>query len=246
MVRGYLLAAPGAEPGAAAVLNPACEGLMAPGGQQIRGKYLRMARFLHARGLSVLMIDGFNPRGYEETCSADRITHINRLKDALGGLVYLRGRSNVAPDKVVTVTWGNTGGIEGMNKDASYLQKPDNGFMAAIMYYPECGKVGRHFSPSGPIQVFVGEKDEWNPASLCQQLAQRQEPGSASFTIKLYPDAYHSFDLPQGEPRPNPWYPSKGWVGRNAAATTDSYQTTDAFLSSLPGIPPRPLRASQP
>ncbi len=192
------------------------------------------------------MIDGFTPRGFEEACSSNRIDHIQRLKDSLGGLAYLRSRSNVAAERVITVTWGNTGGIEGMNKDANYLPKAEAGFMAAVMYYPECGKVGRNFSPSGPIQVFVGGKDQWNPAVLCQQLAQRQEAGSAPFLMKLYPEAYHSFDLPMGEPMLNPYNPSKGWVGRNASATADSFMTVDAFLSSLPGIPPKPERKLQP
>ena len=234
-IKGYLLVAATSSKAPGAVLNPACEGLLAAGGKEVKVKYQRMARTLWSRGITVLLVDGFNPRGYEETCShRNKDSSIIRLQDALGGLVYLRSRSDVAGDKIFTVTWGATGGFEGMNKNSPHLKKIGAGFMAAIMYYPECKSMNRStFAPYAPIQMFVGEKDAWNPAAPCQELSQRQEAGSAAFNIKIYPNTYHSFDQPFGVPKLNAFNPQLGMVGRNADSTFDSYRTIDTFLSGL-------------
>lgn len=235
-VHGYLLVAASRTPGAAApgaVLNPACEGLLAPGGAQVRGKYQRMARFLNERGFTVLLVDGFAPRGFEENCSRMQVEPMDRLADAFGGLRYLRTRTDVEPSKIITVTWGNTWGLQGMNRGAPALAPLGAGFAAAVMYYPECGKFAGRFAPYAPIQMFVGDQDRWNPAAPCTELAGRKTPDSASFHIKIYPDTYHSFDQPMGMPRPNPYHPQLGMVGRNAAATADSFEVADRFLAGL-------------
>ena len=228
-IRGYLaLAKHRGGPGA--VLNPACEGLMQKGGEEIKVKYRRMAGFLWSHGITVLLVDGFNPRGYEESCSRRDKNSISRLQDALGALAYLRLRGDVNVHKIFTMTWGASGGIEGMNRDSPHLERPGEGFLAAVMYYPDCRIDDRVFAPYAPIQVFVGEKDAWNPASRCQQLAKRQVAGSASFDLKVYPDTYHSFDQPFGEPKMNAYNPKLGMVGRNAKSTEDSYRMIGAFL----------------
>lgn len=235
-VHGYLLKAAAGSPGAAtpaAVLNPACEGLLATGGAQVRGKYQRMARFLADRGFTVLLVDGFNPRGFEENCTRMQVDARGRLDDALGGLRYLRTRAEVDPSKVITVTWGNTGGLQGMNADAPARAPLAAGFAAGVMYYPECSQFSGRFAPDAPIQMFVGDQDRWNPAAPCQALAARKTPDSAPFHIKVYPGAYHSFDQPIGSPRPNPYHPQLGMVGRDAAATADSYQVVERFLAGF-------------
>lgn len=236
-IAGYLVMAAAATadtkaPGA--VLAPACEGLMMPDGQRIKVKYRRMARLLNDMGITVLLVDGFNPRGFSEVCTQAHIDPITRMKDSLGGLAYLRSLGAVAGDKIVMVTWGATGGLQGMNKANSLSEKPDARFAGAVMFYPECTQVENRFAPYAPIQMFVGDKDAWNPAAPCQALAQRQEAGSAPFTIRLYPETYHSFDGPL-PPRINSDNRKLGpvMVGSNPDSTADSYKVTAEFLSAL-------------
>lgn len=232
-IKGYLLVSRTGDKAPGAVLNPACEGLMRPDGAQIRPKYQRMARRLHRLGVTVLLVDGFNPRGFSETCAKPRVAGLARSKDALGGLVYLRSRSDVDGAKVLLVAWGANEGFEGMSQGSSTLTNVGDGFAGAVFYYPECSKAGHPFAPYAPVQVFVGGKDAWTPAAACEAVAQRQKVGSASFSIKVYPEAYHSFDTPFGEPRMNDYHPKLGMVGRNADATLDSYQMVDVFASTL-------------
>lgn len=235
-IKGYLLVSRTGDKAPGAVLNPACEGLMRPDGAQIRPKYQRMARRLHRLGVTVLLVDGLSPRGFPETCAKPNVDGIARLKDALGGLVYLRGRNDVDGAKVLLVGWGSNEGLEGMSQGSSTLTKVGAGFAGAVFYYPDCSKAGHPFAPYAPIQVFVGGKDAWTPAVACEGAAQRQKAGSASFSIKVYPEAYHSFDTPFGEPRMNDYNPKLGMVGRNADATLDSYQMVEVFASTLLGL----------
>lgn len=237
VITGYLFKAQFAEadrkaPGA--VLIPACEGLMAPGGKRIKIKYRRMGKLLNDMGITVLMVDGFTPRGFDEVCTVARIDQITRLKDSLGGLAYLRGLDNIAANKIVLVTWGATAGLQGMNQANALAAKPEAGFVGAVMFYPECTQVENRFAPYAPVQMFVGAKDAWNPAAPCQALAQRQEAGSATFSIKVYPDAYHSFDAPL-PPHINNDNRKLGpvMVGSNPDAMADAYKVTTEFVSGL-------------
>lgn len=234
-IKGYLLKSEntGVVPGA--VLAPACMGLLTPAGDQIRPNYQKMARFLNNMGMTVLLVDGFNPRGQKEICTQSgksrTIDTVTRLKDVLGGLLYLRGRGDVATDKIFLVTWGAAGSFQAMNRESPYYDKFAPGFAAAIMFYPECERVDNRFAPYAPIQMFVGEKDTWNPATACLALAKRQEPGSASFDIKIYPDTYHAFD--QARPPSLTTGVAVGPVmtGGNPESAADAYKTTAAFLA---------------
>lgn len=194
-----------------------------------------MAKLLNNMGITVLMVDGFNPRGFTEICTqAGKNRPIDasaRMKDSLGALLYLRSRSDIVSDQIVLITWGAAGGFQAVNKASPHYEKNGAGFAAAIMFYPECVEVGNRFAPYAPIQMFVGEKDTWNPAAPCQALAKQQEPGSASFDIKIYPDSYHAFDQPRPPSLRTDAAVGPVMTGGNPESAADAYKTTAAFLS---------------
>ncbi len=236
VINGYLLKAKGAGGAPGAVLHPACEGLLTDDGQ-VKLKYARMGRYLNAGGFTVLLVDGFNPRGFREACTDQKtkeLDPITRLKDILGGLAYLRSRGDVLGDKIIMMTWGAAGSLEGMNKATPYYQPLGTGFAGAVMFYPQCDNQDKRFAPYAPIQVFVGEKDAWNPARHCLALVKRQEAGSAPFTVKTYPETLHSFDGPVA-PRSTTPNPRIGtvMVGNNPGSTTDAYRATREFLAKI-------------
>lgn len=234
-IKGYLLKArqDGKAPGA--ILAPACNGLLLPDGKPAKPQYRKMAKFLNDMGITVLLVDGFNPRGFEEICTQPgktrSIDSTTRMKDSLGALLYLRSRGDVANDQIFLITWGAAGSFQAVNKASPYFENNGAGFTAAIMFYPECVGVGNRFSPYAPIQMFVGEKDTWNPAAPCQALAKQQEPGSASFDIKIYPDTYHAFDQPRPPALRTDAAVGPVMTGGNPESAADAYKTTAAFLS---------------
>ena len=233
-ITGYVLEAGtgGKTPGA--VFAPACGGLMLPNGQLIRGWYRQMAWHLKRMGITSVLVDGFNPRGDTEICSQkpnDRtIDFQTRMEDSLAGLRYLRSRTDIDGNAVFLFTWGATGSFQAMNKGQSAVEKVGGGLAAAVMFYPQCDSVDDPFSPYAPIQVFVGEKDAWNPPEHCLSLPKSKEPGSASLDIKVYPDSYHGFDLPRA-PREIDSPVGTVLVGGNPEAREDAYRRTAEFLS---------------
>lgn len=238
-IKGYLLKAKNAGKSPGAILVPACNGLLANDAKTIRVNYRKMARHLNGLGMTVLLVDGFNPRGFNEICTqSTKSRSIDtgvRLKDAFGGLLYLRSRSDQKDEKIFLVSWGATGSFQAMNKGSPYQEKVGSGFAAAVMFYPECDRVEGEFAPYAPIQMFVGEKDTWNPVSACRELAKRQVPGTANFNIKTYPDTYHAFDT-QGPPKlRTDAAVGPVMVGGNAESAEDAYKVTADFLGNLAG-----------
>ena len=236
-IKGYMLKAKQDGKAPRAILAPACNGLLLPNGDRIRPQYRKMAKFLNDLGITVFLIDGFNPRGFKEICTQSGKTRsidtTTRLKDALGGLLYMRSRSDVVPDQIILVTWGAAGSFQAVNKASPYYDKIGTGFTAAIMFYPQCEKVDNSFAPYAPIQMFVGEKDTWNPAAACLALAKRQESGSAPFSIKIYPGTYHAFDQPRPPSLRTDAAVGPVMTGGNPESAADAYKTSAAFLSRL-------------
>jgi dienelactone hydrolase len=234
-IKGYILKAKTDHKAPGAILAPACDGLLAPDGDRIRPNYRKMAKLLNSMGITVLLVDGFSPRGFKEICTQSgklrSIDTTTRMKDSFGGLLYLRSMSDVKSNQIFLVTWGATGSFQSMNKASPYYEKMGAGFAAAVMFYPECEKVDYRFSPYAPIQMYVGEKDTWNPPGPCLILAKRQEPGSASFDIKIYPDTYHGFDQPRPPSLRTDAAVGPVITGGNPESAADAYQRTRVFLS---------------
>jgi dienelactone hydrolase len=236
-IKGYLLKAKKDGPAPAAVLAPACNGLLLPKSKKIRPYYRNMAKFLNDGGMTVLLVDGFNPRGHEEICTepgkSRTIDTEVRMKDIIGGLYYMRSSPDVLGNKIFLVTWGATGSLQVMNKESPYYDKIHPGFAGAIMFYPECAHMDNRFAPYAPIQMYVGELDTWNPAAACKALAKRQEPGSASFNIKIYPKTYHAFDQMREPALRTDLAVGPVIIGGNPESAADAYKTTAEFLSKF-------------
>ncbi len=236
-IKGYLLKAEGSGKAPGAVLAPACNGLLRPKGENVRPQYRKMARFLNDMGITVLLVDGFNPRGTKEVCTQPApqrsIDFGTRLRDSLGALMYLRGRGDLDPGKIFLVGWGATGSFEAINKASTYYEKITPGFAAAVMFYPKCDHVDSPFAPYAPVQIFVGAKDTWNPATYCLELAKRKEPGSAGFDVTVYPDTYHAFDQPRPPSMNTQAAVGPVMTGGNPLSAANAYERTAAFLRPI-------------
>jgi dienelactone hydrolase len=78
----------------------------------------------------------------------------------------------------------------------------DPGFTAGIALYPGCNARYGDWRPGGtgayrpiaPLLILSGGLDDWTPAEPCRQLAERSRAAGYPVTVKIYPDAHHSFD----------------------------------------------------
>jgi dienelactone hydrolase len=142
-----------------------------------------------------------------------------RVSDAYAALAYLGTLPFVNGRRV-----GIMGGSHGGSTTLAAMVAPERdrelfagdrhaGFAAAVALYPGCAaelgtwRVVRQFgssgqikdyvgvyTPTGPLLILIGEKDDWTPAEPCRKLTEAAQQAGYPVMIKIYPGAHHSFD----------------------------------------------------
>jgi carboxymethylenebutenolidase len=193
-------------------------------------------------GYVAFLVDGFGPRGYASGFPPhsykQRPAAVNevfvRPFDAYGALAYLRGREDVAADRIGLQGWSNGGSaaLATMSVDAPGIRDHTAamGFRAALVFYPACGLRG-HFRESGyqpyaAVRVFHGTADDEVSYARCRALVRRSEKRGGDITIRIYPDATHAFDDPGRRRQSNP---------ANAAAKEDAMARAERFFAEKLG-----------
>ena len=195
-----------------------------------------------ALGYVAVLVDSFGPRGYPGGFGRHTINErpdaVNEIMvrpfDAYGALAYLRGRSDVAPDRIGLQGWSNGGSaaLAAMAVDAQRLAGT-GGFRAALVFYAGCGLRG-HFDAQGyrpyaTVLAFHGTGDEETSPKLCQRFVERSRELGSDITLKLYPGASHGFDDP-----------GRQKVSANRNASADARASSEALFERILGPePPR-------
>jgi len=184
------------------------------------------------RGYLALLADSFGPRG--KAHGYGRFTHGDadrddvdektvRPLDAEGALDYLRGRDDVAADRIFLQGWSN-GGSTALN--VMIRQGARSGFRAALAFYPGCGPAALlepAISTTTPVTMFLAENDEEVSPAFCLRAADRSRAAGTSTDVTVYPGATHDFDDP-GKRRQS--------VAANQAAKADAMAKAAAFLEA--------------
>jgi pimeloyl-ACP methyl ester carboxylesterase len=73
-------------------------------------------------------------------------------------------------------------------------------FAAYIPFYPDCATtfVSDTDVADGPIRIFGGTRDDYNPIALCKAYVERLKAAGRDVQLTEYPDAPHAFDNPFG------------------------------------------------
>lgn len=193
-----------------------------------------------------------------------------RDRDAYSTLAYLHTLPYV--DKAhIGIMGGSHGGsatlIAMAELDPRYALTPiaqakRAGFAAGIALYPGCGanygtwritrQFGDHgpmtgysgvYQPIAPVLILVGALDNWTPASDCQALADRSVQSGYPVDIKVYPDAWHSFDsgapvrFVENRNNASSVNGQGATTGGNPAAWADSILQVKSFFSKYLGGP---------
>jgi dienelactone hydrolase len=193
------------------------------------------ARKLAGWGYVALQVESFAPRGPKamETVSADTV-----CRDAYAAKTCLSGLAFVDPENIAVMGWSH-GGIAVLSiVDRSLILGreqliPDGQgvsvrkvapFKAAVAFYPYCHAVT---DPDTPLLVLTGRRDDTCPSYLTGLLEKSYERTNQEFSLKIYPHAYHAFDLEA----------LKGGIAINRhhfeydpQATADAITRTKAFL----------------
>jgi len=190
------------------------------GGGGPREYYKAWIDRLRSWGFVTLMVNSYGPRGKSNywTGQGELITPFRRALDAHGAKLYLAGLSYVDRDRVAVLGWSH-GGMSTL--EAVHGSHQGGPFRAAIAFYPYCKPMSKI---NAPLLVLIGEKDDWTPAYRCEKFILPEE-NEQEIVLKVYPDAYHSFDQPFSL---RTYRGHK--LGRNSSAASDAYDRVRAFL----------------
>jgi dienelactone hydrolase len=200
-------------------------------------RHMMWGEYWAAHGYVALLPDSFGPRGkghgfgrgtHDDPDRDDVNERTVRPRDAEGALSFLRGRSDVVPQRIFLQGWSNGGSTalnvmirQGSNGDAR------TGFRAALAFYPGCGRLALlepMVSTTTPIAMFLASDDEEVSPTICQHVAERSRAAGTRIDVTLYEGATHDFDDP-GEKRQQ--------VAGNAAAKEDAMKKAIAVVEAV-------------
>lgn len=184
----------------------------------------RHAALLNDNGYVTLIVDSFGPRGITDACERPRLSE--QANDARAAFDRLASLPFVDTARIGTVGFSH-GGTTALSLAAGVrgAASGTNGYAAYVAYYPYC----RAAFVDRPVLILIGARDDWTPAPLCRSLLRQNE---GLITLKVYPDAYHSFDMPIGGA-----FVFKGHrVEENVAARRDSQALMLAFFGAHLGL----------
>lgn len=244
-------AAPGRRP--AVVMLHGCGGIGA--GDEPNARHRMWADWLVERGHAVLLPLSFSSRGLGPQCTVAMrertIRPQDRVADALAAQAWLASRPDIDPSRIVL--WGFSHG--GSTTLATVTAGAAAGrFSQAIAFYPGCSAYaraagqGERMALAAPLQIFIGEADDWTPAAPCHAWVGALRRAGQPADIVGYPGAFHDFDNPAGRLRlrtdvPNGVNPGRGvTVGPDPVAREDAKRRIAALLARVEPDAPAPAQ----
>lgn len=166
--------------------------------------------FWAERGYVAIHVDSFGPRGYGDGFGrhsySSRPLEVSeqavRPLDAYGALAYLRGRSDVVPERIGVQGWSNGGMtvLAALGPQPPGLPNPTpvSGFRAAIAQYPSCRVQAAHadYLPYAPLLIAVAEDDNEVSPTVCRSFAELLRARGGDVEFIWYDGAHHSYDDP--------------------------------------------------
>ncbi len=186
------------------------------------------AKRLKESGYVTLVLDSLSPRGvFGDTCDGFTVHPAKRALDAHAAKSYLSKLSYVDRSKIAVIGWSHGGWSILYALRDQWTTNPKEPFKAAIAVYPYCGHPNKQFDNlNAPLLILTGKKDSWCPPKHCLERIPSNKT-SHDIILKLYPNAYHSFDNTQHYER----RVYKGYVLEyNATATKRAINDVNLFL----------------
>lgn len=186
------------------------------------------AHRLASWGYVALVVDSFTPRGLRNVCHrGGELPGPERANDAFAATAYLRTRSDIDPNRIGLLGYSH-GGWTALSAAAEPITASNGGkpFAAIVAYYPICHD--DHPPLASDLQILIGGADDWSSPKACEQwVAKYADATGHKPLLKIYPGAFHSFDVN----RPERVYLGHK-LGYDAKAAADSFKVTRQFLDS--------------
>lgn len=223
-LRGYLYKPDGEGPFPAVILLHGCSGLEGGVGPGLQN----LASYLNRNGFAALILDSFSTREKpgETVCTSPHelaAARYYRVYDAYSALYLLKKQPFVDGNNVFLVGQSNGGSVALIvaGDTTQYNFPHDLHFQAIVAYYPWCEVLPSRLV--SPVLVFGAGRDDWVKPEECED--RKDSVNGESMEVVIYPDVYHSFDLPIS---------IQNYVGHvvggNQSATDDSHRRMVEFF----------------
>jgi dienelactone hydrolase len=205
-------------PSPAVLLVPGCEGIV-PARVQMAGELVR-------RGYIVVFVDYLAARGLQTACAGE-VTPAEVARDIGAVSAYLRTLPAVRSRAVAAIGWSLGGsGVLATLPGAEWERQP--ALDAAVAFYPVCRGLQR-WRATIPTLVLLAGLDDIAPPASCEDLVGRS-PGRNQ--VLTFPDARHSFDMPDlPASAPSRAFPGRT-VGFHAEAARQAWGEVLAHLQT--------------
>jgi len=191
-LRGILNKPKGDGPFPAVVMLCGCGGLKDKNDAKQQNAW---ANRLMSWGYVSLQVDSFGPRNYGNICDkGDVVNDIMISYDAYSAKSYLSKLKFVDSKNIAVIGWSHGGWAVMKIVDGVFRDKDITPFKAAIAFYPWCENI---MKLDTPLLILIGKKDDDCPAYKCETLqkAHSIKESQYEFTLRIYPNATHSFDF---------------------------------------------------
>jgi dienelactone hydrolase len=201
-LKAWWYPAAGSEPAPVVLALHGCGGMLDDKGRPYP-IWQRYAGYFNGRGMHMLALDSFSPRGLRSICetpnSRRTVNEEDRREDAYAALRWLAAQPGVDATRIFVVGWshGAQTVLSIMDATDKFVQQQPVKPRAAAAFYPGCSRYVRmlRYQLVAPLLVQIGELDDWTPAKACEDLhRQLSREGAPLFELVVYPDSYHGFD----------------------------------------------------
>ena len=154
---------------------------------------------LNEMGIATFVIDGFTGRGITSTATNQAMLgRLNLIRDIYVGLDILAKHPRIDRDRIVLMGFSR-GGQAALYASLDRFHKLWNTsgakFAAYVPFYPDCSTTYEGDTDvAGPIRIFHGTQDDYNPVATCKDYMARLKAASRDVTITEYANAQHGFD----------------------------------------------------
>jgi len=155
-------------------------------------------------GYAVLALDNFAARGLAAG-ACDELNSLSSrqlIADAYGGLQFLAQDAGIDRKRIALLAFLGGIGTAAIFADttearATFPIKEQASFRAFFAFYPYCNFdfVGSPPQLFAPARIFVGDKDDMEPADRCMHLAERFRAQGADIRARVYVGGEAGFDL---------------------------------------------------
>ena len=195
IIAGDLTLPPGGERVPAIVLMHGSGGIL-------EGREHDWAARLNALGYATFVVDSFTPRGLRTTAADQtRLPTMANVADALSALKLLASHPRIDRDRIAVMGFSRGGQVAlytALEPIRTGMIDGDLRFAAHVALYPSCNIPYRADAVSAaPILMLLGGADDYTPAPHCLAYAEWFARTGARIETRLYPGAYHDFDIPQ-------------------------------------------------